>query len=199
MAKLKFLSGPLNGTEHDFDGELVIGRAESDLDIDDPQISRRHLRMSCMTGGVLVQDLDSSNGTFLDDRRLTAVETVRGRAIIRIGQTKFELIGAEVRVDATQVASADPNRTRISEGPPATSEHTAVATPPPREAATAPTPPPSSPPAPPAQAAPVGAYAPIAPPRPRRGPATRLLAPAALTALIIVAVAVALVIYFATR
>ena len=124
MAKLKFLSGPLRGSEHDFDGELVIGRADADLDIDDPQISRRHLRLRCVSGAVLVEDLDSSNGTFLDNRRLTAVATVRSTAIIGIGQTKFELIGSEARVDATRLASPDPSRTRISDEPAATHERT---------------------------------------------------------------------------
>jgi pSer/pThr/pTyr-binding forkhead associated (FHA) protein len=199
MAKLKFLSGPLRGSEHDFDGELVIGRAESDLDIDDPQISRRHLRLRCVSGAVLVEDLDSSNGTFVDDRRLTAVATVRSTAIIGIGQTKFELIGSEARVDATQLASPDPSRTRITDEPPAIRERTAVSPPPPQPPRAAPPPPPPAAQAPPVPAAPIGAYAAVAPARPRRGPATRLLAPAALTVLIIVAVAAALLVYFATR
>lgn len=197
MAKLKFLSGPLRGSEHDFDGELVIGRADADLDIDDPQISRRHLRLRCVSGAVLVEDLDSSNGTFLDNRRLTAVATVRSTAIIGIGQTKFELIGSEARVDATRLASPDPSRTRISDKPAVTHERPAVTPPPPQPPRAAPPPPP--PPAPAVPAAPIGAYTAVAPPRPRRGPATRLLAPAALTALIIIAVAAALLVYFATR
>jgi pSer/pThr/pTyr-binding forkhead associated (FHA) protein len=198
MAKLKFLSGPLRGSEHDFDSELVIGRADADLDIDDPQISRRHLRLRCVSGAVLVEDLDSSNGTFLDNRRLTAVATVRSTAIIGIGQTKFELIGSEARVDATQLASAGSDRTRISDRPPAADGHTAV-TPPPQPPRAAPPAPPPAPEAPAVPAAPIGVYTAVAPPRPRRGPATRLLAPAALTALIIIAVAAALLVYFATR
>ncbi len=210
MAKLKFLSGPLRGTEHSFDGELVIGRADSDLDIDDPQVSRRHLRLRCVSGGILVEDLDSSNGTFLDDRRLRAAATVQSTAIIRIGQSKLELIRAETPVDATQVASADPGRTRISGGtaisppPPPPSVPAATSAPPaapsaPTDAPSAPPAAPSAAPAPPPPAAPIGPYTAVAPPRPRRGPATRLLGPAVLTVLIIIAVAAALLVYFATR
>jgi DNA-binding NtrC family response regulator len=51
-------------------GEVVIGRdAGCDVRIDDPSLSRRHVRLR-ITGGITIEDLGSSNGTFVAGRRL---------------------------------------------------------------------------------------------------------------------------------
>jgi adenylate cyclase len=52
--------------------QLVVGRAvNSDVPIYDPTISRQHAQLSAKDGGVLVKDLGSSNGTFLNGSRIT--------------------------------------------------------------------------------------------------------------------------------
>ena len=51
---------------------VVVGRAvTSDVPIYDPTISRKHAEVSLADGGVLVKDLGSSNGTFLNGARIT--------------------------------------------------------------------------------------------------------------------------------
>jgi pSer/pThr/pTyr-binding forkhead associated (FHA) protein/DNA-binding CsgD family transcriptional regulator len=57
------------------DGPVVIGRADdSDVRVDDDRVSRRHLEARREAGLWRVRDLESSNGTFLEQRRVTEVE-----------------------------------------------------------------------------------------------------------------------------
>lgn len=50
---------------------VSIGRApDNDLVLNDPSISRRHARLIIQPQGVLIEDLGSSNGTFVGERRL---------------------------------------------------------------------------------------------------------------------------------
>jgi len=52
-------------------GGLIIGRSPpADLQIPEPNISRRHCRVELVGEGVLLTDLASTNGTFLDGKRL---------------------------------------------------------------------------------------------------------------------------------
>ncbi len=55
---------------------VTIGRhpALCDLMVDDPSVSRRHLRIGRGAGGLFVEDVHSLNGTFVDDKLLTPFE-----------------------------------------------------------------------------------------------------------------------------
>src|SRR5258706_1658310 len=54
---------------------VVVGRAvTSDIPIYDPTISRRHAEVSLGENGVLVKDLGSSNGTFLNGAKIAEAE-----------------------------------------------------------------------------------------------------------------------------
>ncbi len=68
---------------------LVVGRAvNSDVPIYDPTISRQHAQLSVQNGGVLVKDLGSSNGTFLNGSRITeAVATPND--VVMFGKVSF--------------------------------------------------------------------------------------------------------------
>lgn len=57
------------------DGPVVIGRAaDSDVRVTDERVSRRHLEARREAGSWRVRDLESSNGTFFEQRRVTEVE-----------------------------------------------------------------------------------------------------------------------------
>ena len=72
--------------------ELTIGRAsESGLVIRDDYTSTYHARLLLWQDGWVVQDLDSTNGTFVDGRRVTAPTQVALGSTVRIGTTSFEL------------------------------------------------------------------------------------------------------------
>jgi len=62
------------GHERVFATTFRIGRDEScELQLDDPLISRQHAEVSHSEGLWWIKDLDSRNGTLLDDRRVTRV------------------------------------------------------------------------------------------------------------------------------
>lgn len=65
---------------------VVIGRVPpADLVIDDSQISRKHCRVSLVLEEVYVADLDSSNGTMVDGKRLTQPALLPAGARLQIG------------------------------------------------------------------------------------------------------------------
>ncbi|TPW76725.1 FHA domain-containing protein [Schumannella sp. 10F1B-5-1] len=91
--RLVITSGPREGTELDLPGEqLAIGRSsESGLVIRDDYTSTHHARLMLWNDQWVVQDLDSTNGTFLDGQRVTLPTPVPLGTPVTIGQTTFEL------------------------------------------------------------------------------------------------------------
>jgi diguanylate cyclase (GGDEF)-like protein len=67
--------------------QLVIGRGEeADLRIEDDSLSRKHARFALIHGSWFVEDLKSTNGTFLNGKRLGDVEVVTDGARIQLGE-----------------------------------------------------------------------------------------------------------------
>jgi pSer/pThr/pTyr-binding forkhead associated (FHA) protein len=61
------------GREYIVNGELTIGRAAScHITLDDTYISQLHARVSAREDGVTVEDLGSTNGTYLNRQRVTS-------------------------------------------------------------------------------------------------------------------------------
>jgi hypothetical protein len=70
---------------------LVVGRGAVDVVIDDPFASDRHLRLSLDSGRLLVEDLGSTNGTLVNDRRIDTPTALTRGDTIRIGTTTLEV------------------------------------------------------------------------------------------------------------
>src|SRR3954466_14150278 len=85
--------GALTGTRISLDGRpILIGRADdSTLVLDDDFASTRHARISLRGTDWYVEDLGSTNGTYLDRAKVTAPQRVPLGAQIRIGKTVIEL------------------------------------------------------------------------------------------------------------
>jgi DNA segregation ATPase FtsK/SpoIIIE, S-DNA-T family len=100
-------------------GEQVVGRGiESDIRIDDPDLSRRHVRLSVDLHRVLIEDLGSTNGTFLDGERLLDTPRVLGlHTTIRIGNTRLRVTPG---TDPPAVTVADDAGRLLVHRPPAT-------------------------------------------------------------------------------
>lgn len=91
--RLVITSGPKEGLEIDLPEEqLAIGRSnESGLVIRDDYTSTHHARLLKWPDGWVVQDLDSTNGTFLDGVRVIVPTHIPLNTPVRIGTTSFEL------------------------------------------------------------------------------------------------------------
>jgi pSer/pThr/pTyr-binding forkhead associated (FHA) protein len=91
--RLVITTGPRAGTEMQLGGEpLTIGRSgESGLVIRDDYTSTHHARLLLWNNEWMIQDLDSTNGTFLGGTRVTVPTQIPLNTPIRIGSTEFEL------------------------------------------------------------------------------------------------------------
>jgi pSer/pThr/pTyr-binding forkhead associated (FHA) protein len=91
--RLVITSGPREGVELDLPAEqLTIGRSsESGLVIRDDYTSTHHARLMLWGENWVIQDLDSTNGTFLDGTRVTLPTAVPPGTPVTIGTTTFEL------------------------------------------------------------------------------------------------------------
>lgn len=86
-------AGPLSGTKITLGEQaILIGRADdSTLVLTDDFASSRHARLTNRGGAWYVEDLGSTNGTYLDQQRVQGPLLVAPGQPIRIGQTVLEL------------------------------------------------------------------------------------------------------------
>ncbi|MFF4957933.1 FHA domain-containing protein FhaB/FipA [Streptomyces sp. NPDC001222] len=92
--KLVVSEGSLTGTTVALQGQTItLGRAhDSTIVLDDDYASSRHARIyPDRDGQWIVEDLGSTNGTYLDRNRLTTPTPIPLGAPIRIGKTVIEL------------------------------------------------------------------------------------------------------------
>jgi pSer/pThr/pTyr-binding forkhead associated (FHA) protein len=93
VSRIVITSGPKAGLELPLGNEpLTIGRSsESGLVIRDDYTSTHHARLMLWNDEWVIQDLDSTNGTFLDGTRVTLPTPVPLGSTVTIGTTSFEL------------------------------------------------------------------------------------------------------------
>ncbi len=93
LTRLVITSGPRRGEELSLSqAPISIGRAsDSDLVISDDYTSTRHARLLNWDGRWMLQDLDSTNGTFVNGERVSQPTELRRGVSVRIGTTSFEL------------------------------------------------------------------------------------------------------------
>lgn len=91
---------------------VLVGRGkEADLTILDPSVSRSHARFMIQPGGrIMVEDLDSSNGTYVNGRRIKVWELSQGD-LVRFGDIEFS-----VDIPSAQTADKLPKGRGIFEG-----------------------------------------------------------------------------------
>jgi hypothetical protein len=75
-------------TYHITSAEVILGREEeTDIPVRDPEVSRRHARLSWQSGNYFVEDLGSTNGTFLNGALIASPQPLRSGDTIGMGQT----------------------------------------------------------------------------------------------------------------
>ncbi len=101
MSKIRILNGPLRGREKSLaDKPLTIGRdAEAGIQILDRSASRLNCEIFPVGGMWFVRDLDSKNGTYINDERLKDEELLRIGDVIKIGATELVFEGGSAITD----------------------------------------------------------------------------------------------------
>ena len=93
---LEIVEGEDAGRQTPLDGALDIGReASNGLALDDEQASRRHARVSAQGDSAVLEDLGSTNGTYLNGQPIEGTRTVRPGDKVRVGLTVLELRSAQ--------------------------------------------------------------------------------------------------------
>lgn len=84
--------GPAAGQRFAVSGTLSIGRAAGcEITLDDTFISQVHARVTKGQSGVVIEDLGSTNGTYLNRKKVTAPVVVQTGDVIQVGSTVLEL------------------------------------------------------------------------------------------------------------
>jgi len=127
--QLTMRTGPNPGTVYALEGELIsIGRdASNDISVNDAEVSRRHARMTLQGGKFVLEDLGSTNGTYVNGQRLTGPRVLKTGEVVALGEQivfVYESMGAdpgETIVSPRKAVSAPPPAQSISPPPPAQS------------------------------------------------------------------------------
>ncbi len=114
-------AGPNPGKVYELvKNELVIGRdINADIVINDSEVSRKHARLTMQSAGAVLEDLGSTNGTFVDGQRLMGPHILRLGEVVMLGENVSLVFEAAFDADATMVSSAGagPVPTYPSAGP----------------------------------------------------------------------------------
>jgi hypothetical protein len=170
---------PVEGREEAVEDGTTLGREGCDVNLPDPEVSRRHAAIRAAAGGSFaIEDLGSSNGTFVNGERVTGVTALRDGDSIRLGNTLWSVRSAAA--GAAAPAATDPATRRGDvEAPPEVAPSAIRRVLPPPAPGQAP------------------AFAPPSA-RPRGGSAATRVEATIVCTIIVALVAVALVVYFVT-
>ena len=137
------------GKEHPLQAGATIGREGCDIVLADPEVSRRHAAIRLVESRPAIEDLGSTNGTFVNDERITGTRELSEGDAVRFGNTVWRL---QATADATRTNNVgqlddDPTAVQVAAGPPKVT-NVAQAPAPAAEVSTPPPPPAPPPPAP---------------------------------------------------
>jgi hypothetical protein len=100
-------TGPTPGAAYTLEGDqMTIGRdSTNEITINDAEISRRHARLTFQGGKYVLEDLGSTNGTFVNGQRLAGPRVLKAGEVVSFG---------EQIVLVFEVTTSDPGATVIS-------------------------------------------------------------------------------------
>src|SRR6185436_6684469 len=117
-------SGPTPGATFNLEGDqLTIGRdSANEIVINDAEISRRHARLTYQGGKYVLEDLGSTNGTFVNGQRLAGPRVLKPGEVVSFGEQivlVFEVVSIDPRATVMPPrAAAGPVASRPTLMPP---------------------------------------------------------------------------------
>ena len=91
--KAAVIEGAQKGKSFDLGDELIVGRAEKCHLVlnDDTYVSQMHARIFSRDDAFMIEDLGSTNGTYLNRRRITSPTELQRGDHVKIGKTVLEM------------------------------------------------------------------------------------------------------------
>lgn len=119
MALPKFVmrgvSGPTFGKTFGVTGALTLGRsAECDIAIPSDEISRHHAKLQVVADGVMVEDMGSANGTFVNNQRVLVPTLMKHGDELRLDTVRFMLMSPTAEAAAAAQRPAEMPMTAVS-------------------------------------------------------------------------------------
>jgi hypothetical protein len=107
LFQLTMRSGPNPGTVYALESDQIsIGRDSSnEIAVNDAEVSRRHARLTFQGGKYVLEDMGSTNGSFVNGQRLTGPRVLKSGEVISLG---------EQIVFVYEVVDSDPGATRVT-------------------------------------------------------------------------------------
>jgi pSer/pThr/pTyr-binding forkhead associated (FHA) protein len=92
MSKLVFVeSTPMHGREVVVLAGITLGRDDCDIVLSDPEVSRRHAAVAESPDGFTIEDLGSTNGTWVNGERIDRPAPLRAGDEVRFGNTVWHV------------------------------------------------------------------------------------------------------------
>lgn len=91
--KIQAITGELTGQEISIDRDMLVGRHQSaDIVLQAGEISRKHAAFLLKDQGLWLQDLNSSNGTFVNDLQIEHETLLKQGDIVQFASLKFSVL-----------------------------------------------------------------------------------------------------------
>jgi pSer/pThr/pTyr-binding forkhead associated (FHA) protein len=120
MSQFQFVmrSGPTPGVVYPLEGDqLTIGRdASNGVAINDAEVSRKHSRLSFQGGKYVLEDLGSTNGTFVNGQRLAGPVVLKPGDVVSLGE-QIVLMYDAINIDPGATMAAPRRSARVTPPP----------------------------------------------------------------------------------
>jgi pSer/pThr/pTyr-binding forkhead associated (FHA) protein len=95
QGRLLRMNGPLQAQVIELPSTVcVLGRdPNATVHLEEESVSKQHARLQCEHGRFIIEDLESSNGTFVNGRRIHAATEIHPGDLIRLGSVILKLEG----------------------------------------------------------------------------------------------------------
>ncbi|MHC3123186.1 FHA domain-containing protein [Acinetobacter sp. GN11] len=114
--KLQAITGEITGQEISIDRDMLVGRhQDADVLLQAAEISRRHAALLLKDQLLWVQDLNSSNGTFINDIRIEQEKQLHDGDIVQFASFKFSVLAPVQEIEDLPEIEAEPVNTAPSQ------------------------------------------------------------------------------------
>ncbi|ENV95945.1 FHA domain-containing protein [Acinetobacter calcoaceticus] len=114
--KLQAITGEITGQEISIDRDMLVGRhQDADVLLQAAEISRRHAALLLKDQLLWVQDLNSSNGTFINDIRIEQEKQLHEGDIVQFASFKFSVLAPVQEIEDLPEIEVEPVNTAPSQ------------------------------------------------------------------------------------